>query len=40
MEESTYDLLKELLGDNYDKFDNRDTVNIGEKLNPVKKYGK
>ena len=37
MEESTYDLLKELLDDNYDKFDNRDTVNIGEKAKSCEK---
>ena len=31
MEEVTYDLLKELLDDNYGKFDNRDMIIIGEK---------
>lgn len=37
MEEVTYDLLKELLDDNYDKFDDRETINIGEKTKSYEK---
>ena len=37
MEEVTYDLLEELLDDNYDKFDDGDRINVGEKTNSCEK---
>ena len=37
METVTYDLLEDLLEDNYDKFDNEDKINIGEQAKVYEK---
>ena len=36
MDDVTYDLLEELLDEDYDKFDDGDRINVGEKINSCK----